>query len=427
MKLTTTPSTGSRLAGIEGMRAIAASSILVYHVWIYSTPGGRAGLGPLHRVLPDLAFGVTLFFVLSGFLLYRPFVAAIVRDNRLPRISFYLRNRALRILPAYWAILLLCSLVFGAALSRHGFDLHFGYLTDPRALVANALFFQSYSRSTIVTGIGPAWSLCVEVVFYLALPLLVLGAFVFARRATSREGRRLAALAAPALLLALGLAGRAADSFVLPPTTSDPGWDPDWHSVLERSFLVQCDLFAFGMALAILRVDAEDGLLRLPSWWRKAAAATALGAYLVTARLTYIDEQLNRSPYNTLMGFSCALLLALVVLPKPNGKPARFVRLLETRPLMVIGLASYSLFLWHEPVVRWLTAHGVTQPGNTGFLENLGVVGAVSLLLAWATYRLVEVPALRRKRRTSASAQELAAEPVPADTDDAAVEALRSR
>jgi peptidoglycan/LPS O-acetylase OafA/YrhL len=69
-----TPSSGSRLAGIEGLRAIAASSVLIYHVWLYSNPNGRtAGVGPLDRVLPDFAFGVILFFTLSGFLLYRPF------------------------------------------------------------------------------------------------------------------------------------------------------------------------------------------------------------------------------------------------------------------------------------------------------------------------------------------------------------------
>ena len=65
--------------------------------------------------MPNLAYGVVLFFTLSGFLLYRPFAASIVRGERLPSVRGYLRNRALRILPAYWAILFLCAVVVGSA------------------------------------------------------------------------------------------------------------------------------------------------------------------------------------------------------------------------------------------------------------------------------------------------------------------------
>ena len=68
-----------------------------------------------HWVLPYLPSGLTLFFALSGFLLYRPFAAAIVRAERPPYVRAYLTNRALRILPAYIAILILVGLIFGAA------------------------------------------------------------------------------------------------------------------------------------------------------------------------------------------------------------------------------------------------------------------------------------------------------------------------
>ena len=90
---------GSRLVGIEGLRALAACSVLVFHSWLYASPdGGRADVGALSHVLPDFAFGVILFFTLSGFLLYRPFAAAAIRGQRGPEIRRYLRNRALRIL-----------------------------------------------------------------------------------------------------------------------------------------------------------------------------------------------------------------------------------------------------------------------------------------------------------------------------------------
>jgi peptidoglycan/LPS O-acetylase OafA/YrhL len=65
--------------------------------------------------------------------------------------------------------------------------------------------------------------------------------------------------------------------------------------------------------------------------------------------------------------------------------------------LVAVGLASYSLFLWHEPVVRWLQQRGLTSGGTGGFWVNLLVLGALSGLLSGLTYRFVERPALRRK------------------------------
>lgn len=76
----------TRLRGIEGVRALAATAVVVYHVWLYGAPDGRSfELGPLSTfVMPHMALGVTLFFGLSGFLLYRPFVAALLRDTERP-------------------------------------------------------------------------------------------------------------------------------------------------------------------------------------------------------------------------------------------------------------------------------------------------------------------------------------------------------
>jgi len=99
------PSRATPIPGVEGVRAIAAASILVYHCWRYGAEGGsRAHLGLVNRfVLPHLPLGVTLFFSLSGFLLYQPFVAAALSGSPFPKVGTYFRNRALRILPAYWA------------------------------------------------------------------------------------------------------------------------------------------------------------------------------------------------------------------------------------------------------------------------------------------------------------------------------------
>jgi peptidoglycan/LPS O-acetylase OafA/YrhL len=394
------PSSGSRLAGIEGLRAVAACSILVYHTWLYSPPGDvRADLGHrLNHLMPSFVYGVVLFFTLSGFLLYRPFVGAVVRGEHIPSVRRYLRNRALRILPAYWVILFLCAVVFGSVLFRNAsHELVNGRLLDPGLLLKSALFVQHYDPNTVGTGIGPAWSLAVEVVFYLALPLLVLLGIALARGRPTRSGRRLAALAPAGLLLALGLAGKAIAAFAVPPSASYAGWQADWHSVLERSFLSHADLFAFGMALAVIRIDAEDNLLRLPRWWRPAALGAILVVGLFVVR--FGEGQLSYSPYNTLVAAVCALLLALVVLPAGGSSPGLLVRVLESRPFVAAGVVSYSIFLWQEPLIRWADSTGLTLAGRGGFFVNLALVAVLTGMASMLTYRFVEAPALRLKFR----------------------------
>jgi peptidoglycan/LPS O-acetylase OafA/YrhL len=395
------PSSGPRLSGIEGLRAVAACSILAYHTWLYSPPGNaHAGLGRrLDHLMPNLMYGVVLFFTLSGFLLYRPFAASIVRGQHLPGVRRYLRNRALRILPAYWAILIFCAVVLGTVLFRDAsHELVNGRLTDPGLLLQSALFVQNYDPNTVLTGIGPAWTLAIEAVFYVALPLLVLFAFVLGRDRATRSGRRWAALAPAGLLLVLGLTGKAVAAFAVPPSAPFDGWAANWHSVIERSFLCHADLFAFGMALAVIRIDSEDGLLRLPLWWRRAALVGCVVLAFLIVR--YGEGQLSYSPWNTLVAVVCACVLALVVLPTEGARRPLLLRFLESRPFVLAGVVSYSIFLWHEPLIRWLHGHGMTLGGAGGFVVNLALIAAVTGVASTLTYRFVEAPALRLRFRT---------------------------
>ena len=84
---------------------------------------------------------------------------------------------------------------------------------------------------------------------------------------------------------------------------------------------------------------------------------------------------------------------------------------MDAPPLVAVGLASYSLFLWHEPLVYWLREHGLTVAGAGGFLVNLVVLAAVAGALASLTYRFVERPAMARKRRQPPSAAATPAAP----------------
>jgi peptidoglycan/LPS O-acetylase OafA/YrhL len=168
-----------------------------------------------------------------------------------------------------------------------------------------------------------------------------------------------------------------------------------------RSFWYHADLFALGMALAVLRVNLEDGRFRLPTWWRKAAAAGLVGVTILTVLLTdreRIAQYQGAVAYELLVTLACALLLALVVLPATEPAPrSALVRLLEARLFVAVGLVSYSLFLWHEPVARWLQQRGWTMGGAGGFWMNLLVLGVLSGLLSGLTYRYVERPALSCK------------------------------
>jgi peptidoglycan/LPS O-acetylase OafA/YrhL len=343
------------------------------------------------------ALGVTLFFVLSGFLLYRPFVSAALSKQRLPSVGAYFRNRALRILPAYWVILLITGLVLQTTLLRNGGALEAGALTDPGDFFRTAFLVHNYTPGTLLTGIGPAWSLAVELVFYLFVPLLGAFALVLSLRARGSRALLAAALAPAALMLLIGLSGKLAAATLVTGAGPDGGWAADWHSVIVRSFWAQADLFAFGMVVAVLHVQAERGALRLPDGWRKIAIATAVPLGLLAAiRLDLVDGQFSYLPENTVIAAAFAALLALVVFPV-RGAPSRLTRRLEAPVIVWVGLISYSVFLWHEPLVRWLEDHGLVAGGAMGLFVNIAVLAIISGALATLTYRFVERPALRHK------------------------------
>jgi peptidoglycan/LPS O-acetylase OafA/YrhL len=409
----------TRLEGIEGLRALAACSILVYHVWLYSQPGWPlADFGPLSRyAFRHLPLGVTLFFTLSAFLLYRPIAAAIVDGAPRPTIRKYLLNRGLRILPAYWVVLAVTAVVLPASTLRTGpTTLELGRMVhDPELLMRNAVLVQNYTPESVLTGITPAWSLAVEALFYLVLPVLgMLAAAAAAARRGHPRGRLIAALTPAAVLLAVGLSGRAAaSSWIVSTGSPTAGWDGDWHSVIVRSFWAQADLFTFGIVLAVVFVGIERRLISLPSWWRWPVSAGFLGAAAAIIVLT--DRRIwsaGHNPYELTGALGCALLLALVVLPtEAGGRRRPLVRVLTTRVAVLVGLLSYSIFLWHEPLVRLLSTHGWTFTGRKGWIVNLVLVALLTAVASAATYRWVERPALRRKRRPSGEDRSAAPDP----------------
>src|SRR5689334_8731958 len=108
---------GRRAAGLDGLRALAALSVLCFHVWLYRFPDPTRirSAGLLDHVLSEFRLGLILFFVLSGYLLYRGFARAALRRDRPVDLRLYALRRAARILPAYYlAMLGTFALLWGA-------------------------------------------------------------------------------------------------------------------------------------------------------------------------------------------------------------------------------------------------------------------------------------------------------------------------
>jgi peptidoglycan/LPS O-acetylase OafA/YrhL len=418
-ELEATPSWGRRLLGIEGLRGLAATTVLVGHVQAHLA-ADVALSHPVSRLLSLTLNGLTLFFTLSGFLLYRPFASAVVGGARFPSVSTYAVNRALRIFPVYVVIVLLVCLVLGVAYTSsvdpgqtaEGAGQHVGFLTDPLTLGLNLLMVQTFFPATIKTGIGPAWSLTVELVFYVVMPALALAAFALARRSRSTTFRVAVALVPAALLLALGVAGSLAqERYLATQPASDRfylEWGATWHAVFGRSFVAHADLFAFGMVAAVVLVLVERGLVP-----RRGVVGLRIAAVAVMLAGVYCAERLRLE--DTWWALACGALLLVVTLPTTRGTHSLASRGLESVPVRFTGLVSYSLYLWHVPVI-WLLDRGGLVLGQTplGFVGNVVIVFAATLALATLTYFGVERPALAWRRRTGPR------EPVPAPTSPTA-------
>ena len=146
---------------VDSMRGLAALAIVVYHGAYGAALLPDPLEGVVRALIANLYVGVTVFFVISGFLLYRPFAAALFGDRPAVSVTGYAVRRVARIVPGYWVALTVVAVVLGL-----------GYIFEPKQALVYFGFGQLYRSETAFQGIGPAWSLCVEVAFYAALPLI---------------------------------------------------------------------------------------------------------------------------------------------------------------------------------------------------------------------------------------------------------------
>ena len=241
--------------GLDGLRAIAAVMVIFTHV---ADATGSYSSTFLGAFFARMDAGVAVFFVLSGFLLYRPFVVSHLAGTSPPALLPFWWRRFLRIVPAYWLALTFFIAIGTIPVPGWG---HIGYLYG---------FGQIYSRTHVLDGLVQAWTLCVEVTFYLFLPLFAIALRKVAARITNRLRVELVAVAA---LWVIGVTTHTVLLATHRSSTPATLWLPS-----------QIDLFALGMFLAVVsawsvhrgvvpRAAAAAG--RHP-WWCWIVAAACL-------------------------------------------------------------------------------------------------------------------------------------------------------
>ena len=399
--------TRSRIIGLDGARGLSCLGVAVMHICGHNSPNTAAA----YRT--DLfGTGLIFFYVLSGFLLFLPYLRNLMADRSsatVPSTRNFAIHRIARIMPGYLVIFLLCNYVFSVAyvqnpaLQAPSADAGTGTITNVWQLVANLTLVQSYVPQFFQTGLNPSWSLTLEFAFYTSLPLL--GVILFAiRRRTSLPPFGIA-LIAPALLIAIGFVGKLLVPLLMARLhVTDPllvDWGPNWVAVFLRSFFASADNFAFGMLAAVVVVAIERRALREPlsRRVRTFSLVTAVPVGVVCAAL------LASGGVMALFGVSAVALLAglailVIVAPLARGETSAIANLLETTPFRFVGKISLSAYLWHFPVMLLLGRAGL-MAGDTlgGMVCNVAIGLSAALLISTVTYYAVERPAVNWGRR----------------------------
>lgn len=331
---------------VEGLRAVAVLPVVLFHSGLPVFSGGYVG--------------VDVFFVISGYL-----ITTILTEPPSGSLSLrsFFERRARRLVPALLAVLLVTTLACLLVLNPRDFLFHSQAVAAAATFTSNFLFFFTrgyFSAPSATVPLLHTWSLGVEAQFYLLFPLLV---------RVLRNSSRPVMVGVFAVLLALSLGlsiylthgAFAANFYLFPPRA----WE-----------------FLAGAMVA---------LAPLPQRLRGrvfAELSSLAGLALVLCAVVVFD---NRTPFPGLMALVPVGGAALVI---ASGTADRtwVARLLSTRLLVGVGLISYSLYLWHQPVFALMRLTSIGRPPPWAMLAALPPL----LLLSWLTWRHVELPFRRR-------------------------------
>ncbi|MCX6388750.1 MAG: acyltransferase [Solirubrobacterales bacterium] len=379
---------------LDGARGLAALCVFCFHGWLvlrYSHMdqwAARAGETPMRGITSVIGASgpeaVAVFFSLSGFLLYRPFLAARMAGAQSPRIGRFAVRRAARILPAYWFALVVLGLLGRGTgvFTVHGIRDYF-------------LFGQIYSGkgSTWNNPVEPAWTICVEVSFYLFLPFWAL----FTARVT--RGRANPIRLEVLLTLGLILASIGWKAWAVKHTTIHEA-----HQPLLVALPATLDMFGAGFLLALLSV----GKPRTP--WQHAAGrffggpgvcvGLALVGYALLCLVTAPAGPFSPTwPVIALAGavlkvpVAALLIVPGVVLMRGGGSLGAVYRV---KRIAWVGVVSYGFYIWHIALLRWLNeliGRGTLSLGVLPFV--VAGVMLVALAMAAASWYWLERPILR--------------------------------
>ena len=389
---------------LDALRGVGLLMVLGYHM-IYQLGATEPEAirllyaTGLQDVINHWDVGVPIYLLMSGFLLYRPFVRARWHGQPMPSLRGYGIRRLLRIVPGYWVALTVVAIWLGL-----------GEVFTASGIVTFYGFAQIYDGDTAIKGIGQAWTLGTEVAYYAFLPLWVIW---MATRppAPPRRMLRREMLGVGALIL-FGLAWKA---WALKTRVDAAGGDNSQLPYL-LPLPAYIDHVAIGMGLAVLSVHwAKHGgvprpiraLSRRPGLaWGAAAVLWMWLSYGMGLQGEYATDD-NKPIYLSDPDYQIRhvvniVIAACLVAPAIFGDQSRGVlrRVLAFRPLLFLGVISYGVYLYHLAVYRQLADWGVLPvtdyPSYIGFWL-LGLI--VSVGIASLSWYLLERPIMRLGRR----------------------------
>jgi peptidoglycan/LPS O-acetylase OafA/YrhL len=387
----------------DGLRAMAAVFVLLLHTAWVSGFTERSSWG---TYTSRLEIGVSVFFLISGFLLYRPFALSHLSERKPPNVTHFWQRRFLRIVPAYWLALTVLTFVFGITTVGPGWQ---GFLI-------HYFFLQIYFPTTVATGITQAWSLCTEVTFYLFLPLY---AALIALRRRARHRQLLWELGGLLVLTAISYTFRwwflhlpfitFRDGKYVAICAPNCATHALWPSLMPAWLPSYLDLFALGMLLAVVSVwfserEWEPSWLRHPlmpwvSWGCAAFVYWAVSHVVDNKNILYIITPEANIERQALYGaFAFFLLLPAVFGPQDRSLVRR---LLRSWPMAALGVISYGIYLWHLDLINLLLQWTGWLPGQEPYWLLALAVLALSIAFASVSYFALERPLLRLKGRIS--------------------------
>lgn len=358
-----------RVGSLTGIRALAALLVVLTHA-AYTT--GKYPQGYLGLVWSRAEIGVPIFFVLSGFLLFRPWVKAAATGAPAPSVRRYAWHRVRRIMPAYVVTVLIAYLVYHFRTAGpnpgHTWEGLF------RNLTLTQIYADNYLYSFLHQGLTQMWSLAVEAAFYVVLPLLAYVLLVLLCRRRWRPG-----------LLMTGLVVAAAVSPVWLVIVHHHGADlPDGARLWLPTYLAW---FVAGMMLAVL------GQLKVRGY-AMVCVPLALVCYFIAStpiagEPTTSPAKLSEALFKTAF---YAVIAALLVAPPALGDRGWYTRFLASRPMVFLGEISYEIFLIHLIIMELVMVEILQSPVYTGSMFNLFVLTmAFTIPASWLLHRFTRV------------------------------------